>query len=137
VPKTSAARSKIPSRKSTKPRATDTAAKTSSADTKPESESVVTDKKTEPSETISKPEVVVTDTTPKREIAVKKEPPPPKANPLANVSLVIVFKDGRKVERPMTEVLRFTADQTTLTVVSTHGRIAKFSILEVASVTIQ
>ena len=29
----------------------------------------------------------------------------PKADPLANVNLVIVFKDGRKVERPMSEAL--------------------------------
>ena len=61
--------------------------------------------------------------------------PPP--NPLANVNLVIMFKDGTKVQRPMTEVLRFTADQTTLTIINKNGRIAKFSILEVASVTIQ
>jgi hypothetical protein len=56
---------------------------------------------------------------------------------LANVKLVILFKDGTKVERPMTEVFRFTADQTTLTVTLKNGREAKFSILEVASVTIQ
>jgi hypothetical protein len=65
------------------------------------------------------------------------EPPAKAPNPLANVSLVIVFKDGTKVERPMTEVLRFTADQTTLTIINKNGRTAKFSILEVASVTIQ
>jgi hypothetical protein len=77
------------------------------------------------------PKVVVTDTT------AKSSDTEPKPNPLANVNLVILFKDGTKVQRPMTEVLRFTADQTTLTVVSTNGRIAKFSILEVSSVTIQ
>jgi len=91
-----------------------------------------TEKKTERSDEdkTSKPQVVVTD-------IVKTEPAVPKANPLANVNLVILFKDGRRVERPMTQVERFTVDQTTLTVISTNGRIAKFSILQVASVTIQ
>ena len=75
-----------------------------------------------------RPEVIITEAIPKAE---------PKPNPLANVNLVIVFKDGTKVQRPMTEVTRFTVDQTTLTVISTNGRIAKFSILDVESVTIQ
>jgi hypothetical protein len=90
-------------------------------------------KKSEPAdeEGRSKPQVVITDNT------AKKQPAEPKASPLANVNLVILFKDGRKVERPMTQVERFTVDQTTLTVIGTNGRIAKFSILEVASVTIQ
>jgi len=74
------------------------------------------------------PRVVVTDST---------KALTPKSNPLENVRLVIVFKDGTKVERPMTEVLRFTADQSTLTIVNKNGRIARFSILEVASVSIQ
>jgi hypothetical protein len=74
------------------------------------------------------PRVVVTDETK----AVQ-----PKADPLENVRLVIIFKDGTKVERPMTEVLRFTADQSTLTIVNKNGRTARFSILEVASVSIQ
>jgi hypothetical protein len=75
------------------------------------------------------PKVLASDDIPKTET--------PTVNPLANVRLVITFKDGRKVERPMTEVLRFTADQTTLTVISTNGRVAKFPILDVASVNIQ
>jgi len=53
------------------------------------------------------------------------------------VPTMIIFKDGTKVQRPMTEVTRFTVDQMTLTVVSTNGRITKFSILDVESVTIQ
>lgn len=81
--------------------------------------------------------VVVTDAITKSDETGKAEPPAAKTDPLANVNLVILFKDGTKVQRPMTQVLRFTVDQKTLTVVSTNGRIAKFSILEVASVTIQ
>lgn len=128
VPKRTVAKSKPAKR--VKPK-TDLAANVTPADAStglPE-----TEKKTEPSDEdkTSKPQVVVTDTT------VKTEPAVPKANPLANVNLVILFKDGRKIERPMTQVERFTVDRTTLTVISTNGRIAKFSILEVASVTIQ
>jgi hypothetical protein len=85
----------------------------------------------------SKPDVVVTDKTAETASKPKKVPPAEAPNPLANVKLVILFKDGTKVERPMTEVFRFTADQTTLTVTLKNGREAKFSILEVASVTIQ
>lgn len=70
--------------------------------------------------------VVVTDST--------AQPP---ADPLAGIDLVIIFKDGRKIQRPMTEVLRFTVDHGTLTVVSKNGTIAKYSILDVASVTIR
>jgi hypothetical protein len=128
VPKQTVAKSKPAKR--VKPK-TDQAANVTPADSNTGSSE--TEKKTEPSDEdkTSKPQVVVTDST------VKTGPPVPKPNPLANVNLVILFKDGRKVERPMTLVERFTVDQTTLTVISTNGRIAKFSILEVASVTIQ
>jgi hypothetical protein len=50
---------------------------------------------------------------------------------------VILFKDGSKIERPMNEVLRFSVDRGILTVVSKDGTTAKYSIFEVASVTIQ
>ena len=93
VPKRTVAKSKPAKR--VKPK-TDLAANVTPADAStglPE-----TEKKTEPSDEdkTSKPQVVVTDTT------VKTEPAVPKANPLANVNLVILFKDGRKIERPMT-----------------------------------
>ncbi|MFN6963951.1 MAG: hypothetical protein ACK4S4_09310 [Pyrinomonadaceae bacterium] len=59
------------------------------------------------------------------------------ADPLADVRLVVVFKDGRRVERPMTEVLRFTVDHGSLTIVSKDGRIYRFPIAEVARVTVE
>jgi hypothetical protein len=110
------------SKRRTKPSSDQPAKKDESA---PEATKAETEPKRKP------PKVVVT------ENISKPEPLAAKPNPLANVNLVILFKDGTKVERPMTQVARFTVDQTTLTVVSTNGRIAKFSILEVASVTIQ
>jgi hypothetical protein len=48
-----------------------------------------------------------------------------------------LFKDGTTIERPMSEVLRFTVDKGVLTVISKDGRIGRYSILDVAKVTIQ
>ncbi len=59
------------------------------------------------------------------------------ADALANVKLMILFKDGRKIERPMTEVFRFTVDKGVLTVISTGGTIGRYSMADVARVTIE
>ena len=64
--------------------------------------------------------------------AAAKEP-----DPLANVNLIILFKDGTSLERPMSEVFRFTVDKGVLTVISKDGSIGRYSILDVAKVTIQ
>ena len=60
-----------------------------------------------------------------------------KADPLANVQLVIVFKDGRRIERPLTEVARFSVDRGVLTVIAKGGRIGKYSMVDVSKVTIE
>lgn len=60
-----------------------------------------------------------------------------KVDPLANVQLVIVFKDGRKIERPLPEVFRFSVDRGVLTVVSKDGRIGRYQMVDVAKVTIE
>jgi len=62
---------------------------------------------------------------------------PVEPDPLEKVNLVILFKDGTTIERPMSEVLRFTVDKGVLTVISKDGRIGRYSILDVAKVTIQ
>lgn len=67
---------------------------------------------------------------------------PPKAaatepDPMASVNLVILFKDGAKIERPMSEVLRFTVDKGVLTVISKDGTTGRYSILDVARLTVQ
>ncbi len=64
--------------------------------------------------------------------AAAKEP-----DPLEKINLVIIFKDGTTVERPMSEVLRFSVDKGVLTVISKDGRIGRYSILDVEKVTIQ
>ena len=60
-----------------------------------------------------------------------------KPDPLASIRLVIEFKDGRKIERPMNEILRFSVDKGMLTVISKDGTTSRHSILDVAKVTIE
>ena len=61
----------------------------------------------------------------------------PGQDPLQNINLVILFKDGRTIQRPMSEVFRFSVDKGILTVISKDGTIGRYSILEVAKVTIE
>ncbi|MGH9948564.1 MAG: hypothetical protein ACRD6X_15405, partial [Pyrinomonadaceae bacterium] len=95
-------------------------------------------------ETVSKAEEVIdplktdTDSEPvpaNKATAVKKKEAKP--DPLANVQLVIVFRDGRRIERPLPEVFRFTVDRGILTVVSKDGRVGKYSMIDVLKVTIE
>lgn len=64
-----------------------------------------------------------------------KETPP--ADPLANVRLIIRFRDGSVIERPLPEVLRFSVERGVLTVIMRNGTIGRYSMLEVANVTIE
>ena len=66
-----------------------------------------------------------------------KTAPPKEPDPLEKINLVIEFKDGNVVERPMSQVLRFTVDKGVLTVIAKDGAIERHSILDVAKVTIQ
>jgi hypothetical protein len=58
-------------------------------------------------------------------------------NPLENIKLVVLFKDGTKIERPMSEVLRVNIDKGILTIVAKDGTIGRYSILDVAEMTIK
>ena len=59
-------------------------------------------------------------------------------NALENVRLLILFKDGTKIERPMSEVLRVAVDKSgVLTLITKDGAIARYSILDVAKMTIE
>ena len=65
-----------------------------------------------------------------------KETPPP--NPLAGVRLIVLFKDGTRLERPMDEVSRVNVDNKgMLTIVLKDGKIERHSILDVARMTIE
>lgn len=58
-------------------------------------------------------------------------------NPLESVRLLIVFKDGTKIERPMSEVLRVGVDKGVLTLITKDGNISRYPILDVAKMTIE
>ncbi len=62
---------------------------------------------------------------------------PAEPNPLESVRLLIVFKDGTKIERPMSEVLRVGVDRGVLTLITKDGKIARYPILDVAKMTIE
>ena len=63
------------------------------------------------------------------------EPVPTAA--LANINLIIQFKDGAKIQRPMSEILKVGVDKGILTVISKDGTIGRYSILDVEKMTIQ
>ena len=67
----------------------------------------------------------------------KTETAEPKANPLANIRLVVLLKDGYKIERPMSEVLRASVDKGTLVVITKDGKIERFAILDVLKFSIE
>ncbi len=76
----------------------------------------------------------------KKESAKRKKtnaPQPVPASALENIRLVILFKDGTKIERPMSEILKFGVDKGILTVISKDGAIGRYSILDVEKTTIQ
>jgi len=62
-------------------------------------------------------------------------PPPVTPDPMASIHLVVLLKDGNKIERPMNEVLKFSVDKGVLTVITREG-VATYSMLDVAKVTI-
>ncbi len=69
----------------------------------------------------------------KKSKTVKSLPP----NALENIRLIVLFKDGSKIERPMSEVLKVGVDKGILTIISKDGAIGRYSILDVAKMTIE
>lgn len=99
-----------------------------------------------PATTAKKPTTTPPASTAKKPVkpptaAVTEEKKPTPAEELAaaleNIKLVVLFKDDRKVERPMNEVLRFTVDKGILTIISKDGKIARYSILEITKISVE
>lgn len=67
----------------------------------------------------------------------RAQTPERSSDPLEKVNLVILFKDGSKIERPLTELNKFTVDKGVLTLVARDGTSRRYSMLDVAKVTIQ
>ena len=80
-----------------------------------------------------KASVVKEPTASKKSKTVKPLPP----NALENIRLIILFKDGSKIERPMSEVLKVGVDKGVLTIISKDGAIGRYSILDVEKMTIE
>ena len=72
-----------------------------------------------------------------RRVATPSKPVEPKVDPMANIRLVITFKDGSTVERPMSEVMRFSVERAVLTVINKNGTIGRYQMTEVARVSIE
>ena len=83
------------------------------------------------------PEVAETKTVEKKSRPTKKPTKPKEPNPLENIRLIVLFKDGTKIERPMSDVLKVSVDKGILTVISKNGLVRRYSILDVAKMTIE
>jgi hypothetical protein len=84
--------------------------------------------------------VVAKEEETKNETVKKEKPKPVKPLPPAameNIRLIILFKDGSKIERPMSEVLKVGVDKGVLTVIAKDGTIGRYSILDVEKMTIE
>jgi hypothetical protein len=98
---------------------------------------------TPPKKVVAPPATEISETAEKKDSEVETPPETAtvgktaKTNPLENVQLVIVFKDGRKIERPLLDVASFRVDRGILTVVAKGGRIGRYSMVDVAKVTIE
>jgi hypothetical protein len=64
-------------------------------------------------------------------------PPEPKVDPLASVNLVVQMKDGGVIEKKMSEVSKFSVDKGILTIVLKDGTTSRYSIVNLAKVTIE
>lgn len=71
---------------------------------------------------------------PKRPSREPKATPP---DPMVGVNLSIKLKSGKIIERPMTEVYRFTVERAVLTVINRDGSLTRYQMVDVASVTIE
>jgi hypothetical protein len=67
-------------------------------------------------------------------LPAKKEAEP---DPMANVRLVVNFRDGHTVERPMSEVARFIYANGYLTVALKDGKTYRYAMSDLASVNVQ
>ena len=67
----------------------------------------------------------------------KSEIAPVNPSELGNIRLIVDFKDGRKIERPMSEILKFGVDKGILTIIAKDGSIGRYSILDIAKITVE
>jgi hypothetical protein len=91
-------------------------------------------------EAVTEKTITEAETTKAEKPKKSEKPKPVKSLPsaaLENIRLIILFKDGTKIERSMSEVLRVGVDRGVLTVISKDGAIGRYSILDVEKMTIE
>ena len=71
-------------------------------------------------------------TSPKPTAKPEKAP-----DPMEGIQLVILLKNGKALEYKMTEVVRFTVDKGFLIVLGKDGNVSRYSMIDVAKVTLQ
>ena len=103
-------------------------------ETKKDSEIIEPAKEENKSENDSteKSETAKTEKSKKGKIKKIEEP-----NLLENIRLIVLLKDGGKIERPMSEVVKFGVEKGILTIINKNGSISRYSILDVLKVTIE
>jgi len=86
-----------------------------------------------------KDEKIAAKTTPKTKTETKKNKKEKitEPNPLENIRLIVLFKDGTKIEHPMSDVIKVGVDKGILTIISKDGGGGRYSILNVAKMTIE
>lgn len=85
----------------------------------------------------NKSQNTVKETSPKTVPEKKPQPSAVEPSLMENIRLIVVFKDGTKIERPMSEILKVGVDKGILTVIAKDGSIGRYSILDVAKMTIE
>ena len=66
-----------------------------------------------------------------------KETKTVKPRSLEDIRLIVLFTNGTKIERPMSQISRFGVDKGVLTIVTKEGKIGRYSILDVVKMTIE
>ncbi len=103
--------------------------------TTPKVTNPTTSRRNTPATTARKPAPTIKKETPK--VEPKPDPAAELASAMENVKLVVQFKDGKKIERPMNDVLRFGVDKGILTIINKNGAISRHSIIEITKITVE
>lgn len=67
----------------------------------------------------------------------KNETKSAKTRSLEDIRLIVIFTNGTKIERPISQILRFGVDQGILTIITKEGKIGRYSILDVVKMTVE
>lgn len=94
-------------------------------------------KTTTTAKTVNKPKTTTEKKETKPKITPEKSETTVEPSQLENIQLIILFKDGTKIERPMSEILKVSVDKGILTVISMDGKVGRYSILDVVKMTIE